>query len=44
MAYIVLGTGYATPASGLLVIGARRQRDLQRSLDRARRRRSASGW
>jgi hypothetical protein len=36
MAYIVLGTGYASLAIGLLVIGARRQRD--------RRRRSASGW
>lgn len=32
--YVVLGSGYAGLAVGLLVIGARRQRDLQRALDR----------
>lgn len=32
--YVVLGVGYAGLAVGLLVIGARRQRDLQRALDR----------
>lgn len=31
--YVVLGAGYAGLAVGLLVIGARRQRDLQRALD-----------
>jgi uncharacterized membrane protein YidH (DUF202 family) len=31
--YVVLGTGYACLAIGLLVTGARRQRDLQRALD-----------
>ena len=31
--YVVLGTGYAALAVGLLVIGARRQHDLQRALD-----------
>lgn len=31
--YVVLGTGYACLAVGLLVTGARRQRDLQRALD-----------
>src|SRR6476661_5530711 len=30
--YVVLGCGYATIAIGLLVIGARRQRQLQRAL------------
>jgi putative membrane protein len=32
--YAVLGVGYAGLAVGLLLIGARRQRDLQRALDR----------
>jgi uncharacterized membrane protein YidH (DUF202 family) len=32
--YIALGTGYAALAVGLLMMGARRQRDLQRALDR----------
>jgi putative membrane protein len=32
--YIALGTAYAALAVGLLVVGARRQRDLQRALDR----------
>ena len=32
--YVVLGVGYAGLAVGLLVIGARRQRDLHRALDR----------
>jgi inner membrane protein YidH len=31
--YIVLGVGYACLAVGLLVTGARRQRNLQRALD-----------
>jgi putative membrane protein len=31
--YVVLGTGYAGLAVGLLLIGARRQRDLERALD-----------
>jgi putative membrane protein len=31
--YVVLGVGYASLAVGLVVIGARRQRDLQRALD-----------
>jgi inner membrane protein YidH len=31
--YVVLGAGYGGLAVGLLVIGARRQRDLQRALD-----------
>ena len=31
--YVVLGTGYAGLAVGLLMTGARRQRDLQRALD-----------
>lgn len=32
--YVVLGTGYAGLAVGLLLIGARRQRDLQQAIDR----------
>jgi putative membrane protein len=32
--YVLLGTGYATLAVGLLMIGAMRQRDLQRAVDR----------
>ena len=32
--YIALGTGYAALAVGLLMMGARRHRDLQRALDR----------
>jgi putative membrane protein len=32
--YVVLGTGYAGLAVGLLLIGARRQHDLQRAIDR----------
>ena len=32
--YVVLGSGYAGLAVGLLVVGARRQHDLQRALDR----------
>jgi hypothetical protein len=32
--YVVLGAGYGGLAVGLLVIGARRRRDLQRALDR----------
>jgi putative membrane protein len=32
--YVVLGAGYAALAVGMLVIGARRQLDLQRSIDR----------
>jgi inner membrane protein YidH len=32
--YVVLGTGYAGLAIGLLVLGALRQRDLQRAIDR----------
>ena len=32
--YVVLGTGYAGLAVGLLVMGARRQRDLQRAVER----------
>jgi putative membrane protein len=32
--YVVLGAGYAALAVGLMVLGARRQRDLQRALDR----------
>ncbi|HET9013455.1 MAG TPA: DUF202 domain-containing protein [Gemmatimonadaceae bacterium] len=31
--YVVLGVGYAGIAVGLLLIGARRQHDLQRALD-----------
>ena len=31
---MVLGTGYAGLAIGLLVMGARRQRDLQRAVER----------
>jgi putative membrane protein len=31
--YVVLGAGYAGLAVGMLVIGARRQRELQRALD-----------
>ncbi len=31
--YVVLGAGYATLAVGMLVIGARRQHDLQRALE-----------
>ncbi len=31
--YVVLGTGYAGLAIGLLVMGARRQRDLQRAVE-----------
>jgi inner membrane protein YidH len=31
--YIVLGVGYAVIAVGLLLVGARRQHDLQRALD-----------
>jgi putative membrane protein len=32
--YVVLGVGYAGLAVGLLLIGARRQHDLQRAIDR----------
>jgi putative membrane protein len=32
--YVVLGTGYAGLAIGLLLTGARRQRDLHRAIDR----------
>jgi putative membrane protein len=32
--YVVLGAGYAGLAIGLLLIGARRQHDLQRAIDR----------
>ena len=32
--YVVLGTGYACLAVGLLVTGARRQRDLHRAINR----------
>ena len=32
--YVVLGAGYAGIAVGLLVTGARRQRDLQRAIER----------
>jgi inner membrane protein YidH len=32
--YVVLGAGYAGLAVGLLLIGARRQHDLQRAIDR----------
>jgi len=32
--YVVLGVGYAGLAVGLLVTGARRQRDLQHAVDR----------
>jgi putative membrane protein len=32
--YVVLGTGYAGLAIGLLLIGASRQRELQRALER----------
>jgi uncharacterized membrane protein YidH (DUF202 family) len=32
--YVVLGTGYAALAIGLLLIGASRQRELQRALER----------
>jgi putative membrane protein len=32
--YVVLGTGYAVLAIGLLLIGAHRQRELQRALER----------
>ena len=32
--YVVLGAGYATLAVGLLLVGARRQLDLQRAVDR----------
>ena len=32
--YVVLGTGYACLAIGLLVTGARRQRDLHRAINR----------
>jgi putative membrane protein len=32
--YVVLGTGYAGLAVGLLVTGARRQRDLERAIER----------
>jgi uncharacterized membrane protein YidH (DUF202 family) len=32
--YVVLGTGYAGLAIGLLVLGALRQRELQRAVDR----------
>ena len=35
--YVVLGTGYGALAVGLLVIGAQRQRDLQRALERGSR-------
>jgi putative membrane protein len=31
--YVVLGAGYATLAVGLLVMGARRQRQLERAID-----------
>ena len=31
--YVVLGVGYATLAVGLLVVGARRQLDLQRAIE-----------
>jgi putative membrane protein len=31
--YVVLGAGYAVLAVGLLVVGARRQHDLERALD-----------
>ena len=31
--YVVLGCGYAALAIGLLVVGARRQRDLERALE-----------
>jgi putative membrane protein len=31
--YVVLGAGYAALAVGLLVVGARRQHDLERALD-----------
>jgi uncharacterized membrane protein YidH (DUF202 family) len=32
--YVVLGAGYAGLAVGMLVTGARRQRDLQQAIDR----------
>jgi putative membrane protein len=32
--YVVLGSGYAALAVGLLVFGARRQRELQRAVER----------
>jgi putative membrane protein len=32
--YVILGIGYAALAVGLLVCGARRERELQRALDR----------
>ena len=32
--YVVLGTGYAALAIGLLLIGAHRQRELERALER----------
>jgi putative membrane protein len=32
--YVILGTGYATLAIGLLLIGAQRQRALERALER----------
>jgi hypothetical protein len=41
--YVVLGTGYACLAVGLLVTDALRQRELERALDQGRTRRSASG-
>ena len=31
--YVILGLGYAAPAIGLLVCGARRQRELEQALD-----------
>src|SRR5262245_26259018 len=31
--YVILGAGYAALAVGLLVVGARRQRDLQEAVD-----------
>jgi len=34
--YVILGAGYATLAVGLLLTGARRQRDLERAIDYGR--------